>query len=101
MLVNGLCRTLLAIQYDLHSYTPRTTSYTTTCSMNSKVHQTEWKNSLLVADALPLPLLDTGSGSRSDVGSIVEVVAPAISLVDDVRVESGAAQKVARRFHIT
>ena len=69
--------------------------------MNSKVHQTEWKSSLLVADALPLPLLDTGSGSRSDVASIVEVVAPAISLVDDVRVESGAAQKVARRFHIT
>ena len=68
--------------------------------MNSKVHQTQWESSLLVADALSLLLLDTGSGSRSDVGSIVEIVAPAISLVDDVRVESGAAQKVARSFHI-
>ena len=37
--------------------------------MNSKVHQTQWKSSLLIADALPLPLLDTGSGSRSDVAS--------------------------------
>ena len=97
VLVNGLCRTLVAIQYDLRSYTPRTTSYTTTCSTNSKVHQTQWESSLLGGDALPLPLLDTGSGSRSDVGSVVEVVAPAISLVDDVRVDSGAAGN----FHVT
>ena len=68
--------------------------------MNSKVHQTQWESSLLVGDALLLPLLDTGSGSRSDVGSILEVVAPAISLVYDVRVGNGAAQEIARSFHI-
>ena len=80
--------------------TLQTTSYTTTCSVNSMVHQTQWESSLLAGDALPLPLLDTGSGSRSDVASILEVVVPAISLVDDVRVECGAAQEVARSFHI-
>ena len=77
--------------------TLQTTSYTTTCSVNSKVHQTQWESSLLVGDALPLPLLDTGSGKRSDVGSIVEVVAPAVSSVVDVRVDSGAAGN----FHVT
>ena len=71
--------------------TLQTTSYTTTCSVNSKVHQTQWESSLLVGNALPLPLLDTGSGSRSDVASILEIVALAISSVDDDKVESGAA----------
>ena len=52
--------------------------------------------SLLVGDALALPLLDVDSegGLEVDSGLRVEAVASGISSVDDVTVENGAVKAV-------
>ena len=58
------------------------------------------KSSLLFSAALSLPLLDMASGNRFEVGSVLTVVASAISWVVGAIVESGAAQVVKGNVHL-
>ena len=58
------------------------------------------KSNLLIGEALPLPLLDMASGNRFEVGSVLKVVASAISWVVGAMVESGAAQAVKGNAHV-
>ena len=72
----------------------RTTSYTYMLSeLNSAFIKSSGESSLLVGDALSLPLLNMG------LGSVPKVVAPAISLVDDV-MENGAVYRKPRKIHL-
>ena len=58
------------------------------------------KSNLLFSAALTLPLLDMASGNVFEVGSVLKVVASAISWVVGAMVESGAAQAVAGSFNV-
>ena len=63
--------------------------------LNSAFIKSSGESSLLVGDALSLPLLDMG------LGSVLKVVAPAIPLVDDV-MENGAVyiRRKPREIHL-
>ena len=58
------------------------------------------KSSLLFSAALSLTLFDMASGNRFEAGSVLDVVASAISWVVGALVERGAAQAVKENVHL-